>query len=194
MMFTFNIKINIPNQILFMMISLFEMSVMIFVISITITLIIMIRELSLLKKKFSSTSYSEIVLISNKLEDLSREIGLLKRQLKSSKSVIEGKTLESTMKDKEVKKEFKYTQVTEQPSKIRTPSEQLSSIEIEVIKILLERGEVSSSDLRDVLGKSREHISRVLKTLYEKGYLERIENIKPYRYRLNKKAVQKLNL
>jgi len=154
----------------------------------------MIRELSLLKKKFSSTSYSEIVLISNKLEDLSREIGLLKRQLKSSKSVIEGKTLESTMKDKEVKKEFKYTQVTEQPSKIRTPSEQLSSIEIEVIKILLERGEVSSSDLRDVLGKSREHISRVLKTLYEKGYLERIENIKPYRYRLNKKAVQKLNL
>jgi len=193
-MFTFNIKINIPNQILFMMISLFEMSVMIFVISITITLIIMIRELSLLKKKFSSTSYSEIVLISNKLEDLSREIGLLKRQLKSSKSVIEGKTLESTMKDKEVKKEFKYTQVTEQPSKIRTPSEQLSSIEIEVIKILLERGEVSSSDLRDVLGKSREHISRVLKTLYEKGYLERIENIKPYRYRLNKKAVQKLNL
>ena len=193
-MFTFNIKINIPSQILFMMISLFEMSVMIFVISITITLIIMIRELSLLKKKFSSTSYSEIVLISNKLEDLSREIGLLKRQLKSSKSVIEGKTLESTMKDKEVKKEFKYTQVTEQPSKIRTPSEQLSSIEIEVIKILLERGEVSSSDLRDVLGKSREHISRVLKTLYEKGYLERIENIKPYRYRLNKKAVQKLNL
>ncbi|HIE36681.1 TPA: MarR family transcriptional regulator [Candidatus Geothermarchaeota archaeon] len=194
MMFTFNIKINIPSQILFMMISLFEMSVMIFVISITITLIIMIRELSLLKKKFSSTSYSEIVLISNKLEDLSREIGLLKRQLKSSKSVIEGKTLESTMKDKEVKKEFKYTQVTEQPSKIRTPSEQLSSIEIEVIKILLDRGEVSSSDLRDVLGKSREHISRVLKTLYEKGYLERIENIKPYRYRLNKKAVQKLNL
>lgn len=177
-----------------MMISLFELSIMIFVISITITLIIMIRELSLLKKRFGSTSYSEMVLLSKKLEEISRDIGTLKRQFRYSKNVIEGEVIESSLYERGAKKVSKTLQVSEQPRKIKPPPGQLSSIEIEVIKILSEKEEASSSDLRQVLGKSREHISRVLKTLFEKGYLERIENVKPYRYRLNKEAIQKLNL
>ncbi len=177
-----------------MMISLFEVSIAVFVISSAITFIIMMREISSLKNKLRTSSYIEILALTRKLEDLSREIGVLKHQIKDLKIINE------QLKTQEAADAGTIRTVPEVRRPIRQRSERrlietgLTSIEIEVLKILAKNGEMSSSEIKDILGRSREHVSRVLKSLYEKGYLERIENVKPYRYKIKEGVIEELGL
>lgn len=64
----------------------------------------------------------------------------------------------------------------------------VSSTELEALR-LLENKVLTPRDIQDALGRSREHTARLLKGLYEKGYVSRDEGKKPYLYRITEKGL-----
>ncbi|MEM2211564.1 MAG: helix-turn-helix domain-containing protein [Nitrososphaerales archaeon] len=61
----------------------------------------------------------------------------------------------------------------------------LTPTENEILK-LLETGAMTPQQIRMKIGKSREHTARLMKKLFEKGYVRRVGNKKPYLYELVK--------
>jgi predicted transcriptional regulator len=60
----------------------------------------------------------------------------------------------------------------------------LNHTELEVLKILAEEGEKSAPQIRARINLSREHTARLMKKLYEEGYLERDTRKIPYTYKI----------
>ncbi len=51
---------------------------------------------------------------------------------------------------------------------------------------------ITSRDIQVTMGKSREHTSRLLKKMYEDGYLQRNEDTRPYSYSVTQKGMERL--
>ena len=66
----------------------------------------------------------------------------------------------------------------------RTPNMSLDNT-VEVVLGLITDRSMTSRDIQITLGKSREHISRTMKKLFEDGYVERNIRTKPYSYSLS---------
>jgi DNA-binding MarR family transcriptional regulator len=64
--------------------------------------------------------------------------------------------------------------------------EQLTPTEIEVLSIVEELGEGSVPEIRERINKTREHTARLLKKLYERGFVDRNTSSMPYRYNIRK--------
>ena len=88
-------------------------------------------------------------------------------------------------------REEKSVPVTTQPR--RTPNMSLDNT-VEVVLGLITDRTMTSRDIQITLGKSREHISRTMKKLFEDGYVERNIRTKPYSYSITQKGRQKLSL
>ena len=88
-------------------------------------------------------------------------------------------------------REEKSVPVTMQPR--RTPNMSLDNT-VEVVLGLITDRTMTSRDIQITLGKSREHISRTMKKLFEDGYVERNIRTKPYSYSITQKGRQKLGL
>jgi len=52
---------------------------------------------------------------------------------------------------------------------------------------------MTSRDIQITLKRSREHISRLMKKLYEDGYVKRNTEAKPYTYSISEKGKEKIN-
>ncbi|MBS7643518.1 hypothetical protein KEJ26_02895 [Candidatus Bathyarchaeota archaeon] len=59
--------------------------------------------------------------------------------------------------------------------------------EQEVLQILLSQGPKSAPEIQKIIGKTREHTARMMKKLFEQGYVERDTSKIPYKYRINEK-------
>ena len=167
------------------MISLFEISVAIFVISTTITLVVIIRNLARIQNDIIKIKSSELYIYTDKFDTLKKEINELRYQIQR----ISGRQATNIAIPRETQIKSKIVEEKTKPIK---KSEKISQLEIDVLKIIKEKGEVTSSELTSLLRRSREHISRILKSLYEKGYLERVENVKPFRYRVSPEKEEKI--
>ena len=88
-------------------------------------------------------------------------------------------------------REEKSVPVTTQPR--RTPNMSLDNT-VEVVLGLITDRTMTSRDIQITLGKSREHISRTMKKLFEDGYVERNIRTKPYSYSITQKGRQKLGV
>ncbi|GEM_PF-4633365 len=172
------------------MTSLFEITISIFVVSTAISIIIIMRQIGSLKKAGRYSQRSQLMIIENRLNSITVELEKIKQQISGLE--IKLKTEEGTEKRKITKTREIKTSTETKKAKYPSSEEYLSSIEIETLKIIGEEGEVTSSQLTKILNRSREHISRTLKSLYEKGYLERIETQRPFRYKLSQKAMEAL--
>jgi len=64
--------------------------------------------------------------------------------------------------------------------------QQITATELEVLKMIVDLGEGTVPEIKDVIGKTREHTARLLKKLYEKGYIDRNTSNMPYRYSIRK--------
>ncbi len=64
--------------------------------------------------------------------------------------------------------------------------QQITGTELDVLKMIVDLGEGTVPDVKDVIGKTREHTARLLKKLYEKGYIDRNTSSMPYRYSIRK--------
>ncbi|MDH5447513.1 MAG: MarR family transcriptional regulator [Candidatus Bathyarchaeota archaeon] len=61
----------------------------------------------------------------------------------------------------------------------------LTATELTVLEFLAVEGEKTAPEIKEQIKLSREHTARLMKKLYEKGYLERSANKIPFTYRLN---------
>jgi len=63
-------------------------------------------------------------------------------------------------------------------SSITTPTE------MQVLSLLSEKGALAAPEIGRLVGRSREHTARLMKRLYEEGYVRRDQNRIPFRYAL----------
>lgn len=61
---------------------------------------------------------------------------------------------------------------------------QLTATELRVLEILANEEQKTAPEIRSEIGLTREHTARLMKKLYQKGYVERDEGKTPYAYRI----------
>ena len=59
-----------------------------------------------------------------------------------------------------------------------------TATELTVLTLLAEKGPLSSPEIGKVVGRSREHSARLMKKLYDEGYVRRDQSRIPFRYAL----------
>jgi len=67
----------------------------------------------------------------------------------------------------------------------------LTETELTVLETIAKEGEKTASEIREKIKLTREHTARLMKKLYEDGYVERDTHKMPYTYRL-KEEMQKI--
>jgi len=67
----------------------------------------------------------------------------------------------------------------------------LTETELTVLETIAKEGEKTASEIKEKIKLTREHTARLMKKLYEDGYLERDTHKMPYTYRL-KEEMQKI--
>ena len=72
------------------------------------------------------------------------------------------------------------------PLKQEAVLDQLTQTELEVLTLIEEMGEGSVPEIRKRIEKTREHTARLLKKLYERGFIDRNTSRMPYRYYVRK--------
>ena len=72
--------------------------------------------------------------------------------------------------------------------------EQLTETELDVLSIIDEIGEASVPEIRSRIGKTREHTARLLKKLYDRGFIDRTTSGMPYRYHIRKEIRETIKL
>ena len=70
----------------------------------------------------------------------------------------------------------------------------LTETELMVLETLAKEGEKAAPEIRRRIELSREHTSRLMKKLYENGYLERDTRKMPYTYIIKKEMLKILNI
>lgn len=68
--------------------------------------------------------------------------------------------------------------------------DQLTSTELEVLFLIDDLGEGTVPKLREEIDKTREHTARLLKKLFDRGFIDRNTSSMPYRYTLRKEIVE----
>jgi hypothetical protein len=66
----------------------------------------------------------------------------------------------------------------------------LTETELAVLEILAKEGEKTAPEIRERIRLTREHTARLMKKLYEDGYLERVTIKMPYAYRLKEEMLK----
>jgi len=66
----------------------------------------------------------------------------------------------------------------------------LTETELRVLEIIAEKGEKTSPEIKDMIKLTREHTARLVKKLYEEGYLERSTEKTPYAYRVKEEMLK----
>ena len=76
------------------------------------------------------------------------------------------------------------------PLQQRDVLDQLTPTEFDVLTLIDELGEGSVPEIREKIQKTREHTARLLKKLFDKGFIDRNTSSMPYRYHLRKEIVE----
>ena len=94
---------------------------------------------------------------------------------------------------KHTKLEHEVLQTQEEPQKERMRNMNFGSATDYVLKLITEK-HMTSRDIQITIGRTREHTSRMMKKLFEEGYVERNMKTKPFTYYITNKGKTKLGL
>ena len=94
---------------------------------------------------------------------------------------------------KNVKLEHEEIQAQEEPQKERMRNMNFGSATDYVLKLITEKP-MTSRDIQITIGRTREHTSRMMKKLFEEGFVERNMKTKPFTYYITDKGKSKLGL
>jgi DNA-binding MarR family transcriptional regulator len=119
--------------------------------------------------------------LSAQIEQMSKKIDLIKKTQKIAE-------LQKT-KYEVLTPEAKIEAVI--PIKKEKALAPLTATELNVLEIIAKEGGKTAPEIRERIGLTREHTARLMKKLYEDGYLERSTNKMPYTYHL-KEEMQKI--
>ena len=124
----------------------------------------------------------EIQGFEQKSEDPNLELKQFLEKLAKNNQVVE-KSVEPTIR----------TEITnkEEPVSIRMPNLDHNNATDYVLHLITNKA-MTSRDIQITLKRSREHTSRLMKKLFEDGYVQRNTNTKPYTYSITKKGKEKL--
>jgi predicted transcriptional regulator len=99
-----------------------------------------------------------------------------------------------------IKEERKYTkleheemQAHEEPQKERMRNMNFGSATDYVLKLITEKP-MTSRDIQITIGRTREHTARMMKKLFEEGFVERNMKTKPFTYYITDKGKVKIGL
>jgi len=135
--------------------------------------------------------------LANELENF-RQLGdkLDKKVEKLAKSYKEIEErlieIESLERQFSIESEEELTSVTPIPIKREKVLSGLTETELTVLKILADEGAKTAPQIRSRIKLSREHTARLMKKLYEQGYLERDTSKIPYSYRIKEEMLNLL--
>jgi len=73
----------------------------------------------------------------------------------------------------------------------RVPNMSFEDSVVHVLQ-LITKGPMTSRDIEVIFGKSREHVSRLMKKLFEDGFVGRDASIRPYRYTITDKGRERV--
>ena len=73
------------------------------------------------------------------------------------------------------------------------PNIALNNVTDYVLGLITDKA-MTSRDIQVTLNRSREHTSRLMKRLFEDGFVERNTNTKPYTYSITRKGKEKIGL
>ena len=94
---------------------------------------------------------------------------------------------------KSTKPEQEETSAQEEPQKERMRNMNFGSATDYVLKLITEKP-MTSRDIQITIGRTREHTSRMMKKLFEEGYVERNMKTKPFTYNITDKGKTKIGL
>lgn len=69
---------------------------------------------------------------------------------------------------------------------------QLNPTELRVLEMLDKQGEMTAPQIMRKIGKTREHTARLLKKIYEDGFIDRTTDGLPYKYTMRKELKELL--
>jgi len=84
-----------------------------------------------------------------------------------------------------------HKEIVGDPQELRAPNMGYQNATDYVLKLITNKS-MTSRDIQITLGRSREHTSRLMKKLFEDGYVKRNTNSKPYTYSITNKGKEKL--
>ena len=127
--------------------------------------------------------------VSARIQDVDRRIeDLVATQKGITKKITEveklGQRISATPKAEKAKIEAPI------PIKRERALAPLTETELRVLKILAGKGPKTAPEIREEIKLTREHTARLMKKLYEEGYLERGVQKIPYTYRLKKEMLK----
>jgi len=121
--------------------------------------------------------------IAQELSSIKENIRLLDEKLNSLEQEIESR------KSMEISEESIESAI---PIKRESVLSSLNETELKVLRFLADEGKKTALQIRDRFNFSREHSARLLKKLYENGYLERETSSKPFLYGIKKEMLNLL--
>lgn len=107
--------------------------------------------------------------------------------LERVEAVLEKKASPQVQKEPEEPK----MEPTKPVSKPRMPNMDFNGIAEHVLGLITTR-EMTSRDIQITIGRSREHTSRLMKRLFEEGFVQRNNKTKPFTYQITEKGKAKL--
>jgi len=117
-----------------------------------------------------------------KTQDPNLELKQFLEKLAKNQQIIE-KPIEPLIKTEVMSKEEAVT--------IRMPNLDHNNATDYVLRLITNKA-MTSRDIQITLKRSREHTSRLMKKLFEDGYVQRNTNTKPYTYSITKKGKEKI--
>ena len=110
-------------------------------------------------------------------------------ELSSDESV-----LDIPVKEERKHAKLEHEEITqEEPQKERMRNMNFGSATDYVLKLITEKP-MTSRDIQITIGRTREHTSRMMKKLFEEGFVERNMKTKPFTYYITDKGKTKLGL
>jgi len=169
------------------MISINDISLAVFIAVVTLSIYYLIRSITIVLNEYRIKYKQDILEVETYIRDLNERIKLIEKENEELKKLVAEFTSSRRTQVVETPKKREKIKIEERKRK-----KELNRTEIEIINLLLREGKQTSSDIREKLGLSREHVARTLKKLYEKGYVIRDENEKPFSYYINEEKEQEI--
>jgi len=138
---------------------------------------------------------SELNALSSKIENLMSLYSSLERKIENFKAEIDRFSRSISQQTADVREESE-PDITPKPAfhlRRERALAPLTPTELKVLEILSTEGDKTVREIRSRLGLTREHTGRLMKSLYDRGYVERRTNRIPYVYRIKREMENLLN-
>ena len=144
------------------------------------------------ERRFSHSELSELKQIKIDLETISSKVNRLQESYLELSNKFEkmkanmNRTSRENVQDEGLRREKGQTTHLESafPLEKEKAITSLTPTELKVLEILSTEGDKTVREIRSRIGLTREHTGRLMKSLYDKGYVERRTDRIPYVYRI----------